>query len=425
MRRVVTEGVAASLTAAVWAVARLALAVSALAVSPTAEASTAGGASAFRPTDPDFVVAELPGGPSGAREGFARQFELSRSDPQLAARLAGALLEQARISAQPQLYGRAESVLAPWIARPTVPAPLLTLEATILQQRHEFAAAIRLLDRAIAQDPRSGQAHLLRANVHIVTGDYEHARPDCAWLMGSGEQWTGSVCIAQVLGSTGQLERARALLERLTAGDAVDASGRKQFDRGPTAEVLAWTLSVRADLAVRAGALPEAEAMLTRAVALTPAGDYVRLALADVLIARNRLADAVNVLDTTRPSVGVLLRRTIAQSRAHAGRTPDSLADLEERLNVSAQRGERTHLREETRLALEFPHDGTDGRQAALARARDNFNVQRETEDIRLFARAVAVARDPAALAMLKDWLQRSHYEDVIVNELMRSGQSS
>lgn len=404
---------------ALSALAGSALAISALSMSTRimastaavkAAASTIAAAAPFRPSDPEFVVAELPGG-SRARDGLARQLELSRSDPQLAAQLAAALLEQARLSAQPQLYGRAESVLAPWIARPTVPAPLLILEANVLQQRHEFAAAIDYLDRAIAQDPRSGQAHLMRANVRIVTGDYERARPDCAWLLGTGEQWTGSVCIAQVLGSTGQLERARALLERLTAGDA-------------TAEVLAWTLSVRADLALRAGALPEAQALLTRAVALAPASDYTRLALADVLIARNQLAEAVKVLDTTRPSVGVLLRRAIAQSRTHSGDTPPSLEPLEERLAVSAQRGERTHLREETRLALEFPRGG-DGRQAALALARDNFSVQRETEDVRLFARAAAVARDPIALATLKEWLQRSHYEDIVVDELLRSGQSS
>ena len=410
-------------------------AATALTVSALAVSALAAGTTPFRPTDPGFVVAELPGGSLRARDGSVRQLKLSRSDPQLAAQLAAALLQQARTSAQPQLYGRAESVLAPWMARPTVPAPLLILEANILQQRHEFGAALRLLDRAIGQEPRSSQARLMRANVHIVTGDYEHARPDCAWLLGAGEQWTGSVCIAQVLGSTGQLERGRALLERLMAGDAAgptgpdqfgpDQFGQGQFGQGLTAEVLAWTLSVRADLALRAGALPEAQAMLTRALALEPASDYARLALADVLIARNQLAEVINILDMTRPSVGVLLRRSIAESRTHAGHRPDSLAELEERLNVSAQRGERTHLREEARLALEFPHDGADGRQAALALARDNFNVQRETEDIRLLARAVVVARDPTALATLREWLQHSHYEDIVVDQLLRSWQPS
>jgi predicted Zn-dependent protease len=251
----------------------------------------------------------------------------------------------------------------------------------------------------------------MRANVHIVTGDFEHARPDCGWLLGSGEQWTGSVCLAQVLGSTGQLERARTLLERLTATDAA----------GPSAEVLAWTLAVRADLDMRAGALAEAQDTLTRAVALVPASDYMRLSLADVLIARSQLKEAVRVLDAARPSVGVLLRRAIALAHADNNQTQDSLAELRERLTVSAQRGERTHLREEARLALEFAGD----RHAALALARDNFNVQRETEDVRLLARAASDARDSAALASLEEWIHRTHYEDVVVEKLLRSGRSS
>jgi len=89
-------------------------------VPATAAASTAGAATPFRPIDPGFVL-RVAQGSSRARAGFARQLELSRSDPQLAAQLAGTLLEQARLSAQPQLYGRAESLVAPWLARPTVP----------------------------------------------------------------------------------------------------------------------------------------------------------------------------------------------------------------------------------------------------------------------------------------------------------------
>ena len=67
VRRVVSKNVAALLI-----VAASALAVSALAVLTTAAASTAGG-TPFRPTDPGFVVAELPGGSSRARDGSARR----------------------------------------------------------------------------------------------------------------------------------------------------------------------------------------------------------------------------------------------------------------------------------------------------------------------------------------------------------------
>jgi tetratricopeptide (TPR) repeat protein len=375
-----------------------------------AGSATGNAATPYRPTDPDFVVAEVSGGAWRSRDGFTRQLLLSRTDPDLAARLANGLLEQARVSAQPQLYGRAESVLTPWMSRPAVPPTLLTLEADILQQRHEFAAAIDLLNRSITEDPGSAHAHLMRANVRIVTGDFEHARADCSWLLGSGQQWVGSVCLAQVLGSTGQLERARALLERLAADTA-----------GPSVQVSAWTLSVRADLATRAGALEEARELLTRALALAPANDYMRLALADVLIARNQLTEAIRVLEVARPSVGVLLRRAIALARIHDSRMQAALADLRERLTVSAQRGERTHLREEARLALEFAYDS----RAALALARDNFNVQRETEDVRLLARAACDAHDTAARANLEAWMQSTRYEDAVVENLLRSGHSS
>jgi predicted Zn-dependent protease len=408
------------------AVPLLSIVLSALAISMTALASTADAATPFRPSDPGFVVATLPAGASRPRDGVARQLDLSRSDPRLAEQLAASLLEQARVSAQPQLYGRAESVLAPWVARASAPALLLTLQANVLQQRHEFAAAIGLLDRAIAQEPRSGQAHLMRANVHIVTGDYERARPDCAWLLASGEQWTGSVCIAQVMGSMGRLAQARALLGRLMASAGADQTGQGGTGSVPPADILAWTLSVRADLAWRAGALPEAQEQLTRAVALAPASDYTRLALADVLIAQNHPADALTLLSSARPSVGTLLRQAIAQSRdprPTAVGQADSLTELKERLTVSAQRGERMHLREETRLALEFPRETGDPR-AALAMARDNFDVQRETEDIRLFARAAVAAHDPAALAILASWMGRSHYEDAVVDQLLRMGHS-
>jgi hypothetical protein len=212
------------------------------------------------------------------------------------------------------------------------------------------------------------------------------------------------------------------------ASETAGESGQGGIGPAPSAEVLAWTLSVRADLAFRAGVLPEAQELLTRALGLTPASEYTRLALADVLIAQNRPEVALNLLGSARPSVGVLLRRAIAQARdprpTRGGRWQDSLAQIKERLTVSAQRGERTHLREETRLALEFPHD-TDDQGAALALARDNFNVQRETEDVRLLARAAVVAHDRTALAALKGWIQRSHYEDAVVDQLLRSERSS
>jgi len=360
-----------------------------------------------RPTDPEYVVAELPGGASRARQRFASELEQSRQDPRKAAELAGELLEQARSTTQPQLFGRAESVLAPWVSKPQAPVALLVMQADILQQRHEFSGATQLLDSVIAREPRDRQAHLMRANNDIVTGQFERARPDCAWLIGAGDPWTGTVCLAQVLGSTGQRDQARALLGRLTMG-----AGKAE------PATLAWALEVQADLDNRAGSLGSAEQLLRQALTLAPSSDPIRLALADVLGAEGQRGAAQSVLEIPRPSVGVILRRMeLQQAEGRAAERQQALADVQERLTVSAQRGERTHMREEARLAQDLAVEPR--RRVVLAQS--NFAIQRETEDIRLLARAASTARDPEALKELKQWLEQTRYQDIVVEQLLHT----
>lgn len=365
-------------------------------------------AAPIRPTDPNFIVAELPGGASRPRDSFAGRLAESRTDARKAEILAGEILEEARRSLQPQLYGRAEKVLAPWVSRSDAPAALLTMEADIQQQRHDFETAARLLDRVIALDPRATRAHLMRANTYIVTGQFARARPDCAWLLASGDSWAGSVCLSQILGSSGQLGSAATLLDRLVSQPSTQVPP----------EVLSWTLGVRADIAIRSGALADAENLLVRAVGVMPSSDYLRLMLADVLWTERRAQEASEALRSTRPSVGALLRRV--EISGINGRNPEgqtALADLRERLAVSAQRGERTHLREEARLALDLTPDS--GKTLSLA--RDNFSVQKETEDVRILARAAAAAHDRSAVAELNEWVHRTGYQDVVVERLLNS----
>lgn len=367
-------------------------------------------AAPIRPTDPNYVVAELPGGAARAQQRYALELEQSRQDPRKAAQLARELLDEARATIQPQLFGRAESVLAPWVSKPGAPVVLLVMQADILQQRHEFAAATQILSAVIARDPGERQAHLMRANNDIVTGEFASARPDCAWLLGEWDVWTGSVCLAEVLGSTGQRDQARAMLERLTA----HAAGAPA---APAA--LAWALEIQADLDFRAGSLGSAEQLLRQAMTLAPTSDPIRLELADVLAAEGQPGAAEGVLQTTRPSVGTLLRRMeLEQAQGHKALCQQALAEVQERLNVSAERGERLHLREETRLALDLAQDP----RKAVALARSDFAMQRETEDVRLLARAVSAAGDQDALKELKQWLLQTRYQDVRVEQILHMG---
>ena len=364
-------------------------------------------AAPVRPSDPEYVVAELPGGASRAQQRLPGQLEEARKDPKKAAALARELLEQARTTQQPQLFGRAESVLAPWVSQPQAPGELLVMQADILQQRHEFQEATRVLDGVITRNPSDQQARLMRANTAIVTGQFARARPDCAWLAAQ-DTFIGSVCLAQVLGATGQREQALTLLRTLNAGGIPNHP-----------DLQSWALQVEADLDSRAGELPAAEPLLRRAVTLTPNYEPVRLALADVLAQEGQRADAEQVLDVARPSAGILVRRVeLLQADKRDAERKQALDELQERLAVSAQRGERPHLREETRLALDLGGPPAHG----LALARDNFAVQRETEDVRLLARAVQAAADSQARAALKQWLATNHYQDVVVEHLLDSG---
>jgi hypothetical protein len=95
--------------------------------------------------------------------------------------LAQFYIAQARASGDLRFLGYAEAVLAPGVAESTpTPAPAaLVLQATVQQSRHEFAAALRTLDRSLAVAPGNAQAWLTRATVLRVLGRYSEAQVAC------------------------------------------------------------------------------------------------------------------------------------------------------------------------------------------------------------------------------------------------------
>jgi len=121
------------------------------------------------------------------------------------------------------------------------------------------------------------------------------------------------------------------------------------------------------------------------------------------------------VVDLPHPSVGLLVRRLLAQTTLGKVDRDATLAQLKELLRLEAERGERVHLREETLLAL-----GT-GRnpKETLRLAQANFAVQREPIDARLLARAALNAHDTGALHELTQWRASSGFKDRLVDSLL------
>ncbi len=353
-------------------------------------ASTAEGTQAFRPAAGAVVMtvpARVSGDPVAILERALRD---DKRNVRLVTELAALYLERARKTREARYFNRAEVLIQPWLAAPTAPAALLNVQADILQNRHEFAAAREVLGHAVRAEPANAGSRLLRATVNIVQGRFDEARPDCLAVLALGESSAGTTCLAQVLGGTGRIAAAEKLL-RAREG-ALDA----------------WGLGVLADLATRRGNTDDAEGYLRKALTLEPANEAIRAALCDLLTERGAHAEALALLDHTNASYGLLVRKARVQSLLHdpaLTRTREELLELE---SLSERRGDVPHAREQALLALYVERDS----RRALAMARVNFETQRETIDIRLLAHAALASGNREALAELQQWLRATRFED-------------
>jgi tetratricopeptide (TPR) repeat protein len=358
----------------------------------------AGASTRFTPTDAGFVVVEKSTHGSGAAASAA-------PDAIGAAQTARELIERARTEREPRYFGYAEAVIQPWLKSAGAANPeLLLLKADIQQNRHEFANAIATLDRAIQGQSRDPRAYLQRASIQMVRGEFSAARADCRELITGGEIAIGSVCMAQAVGASGNAERAEAMIRALL-------SNGHEFD----SSTHAWALATLADLTRRRGADGEAETLLKQAVDLAPTDDSIRCALADLLLDRAANPEVVALTTVERPSLALLLRRTIAQHRMKDSHVVETSRRFLELIDIDRQRSERAHLREEALFALEVTGDA----QGAAKLAAANFKVQRESADIRLLARSAVAAKNSAALSELRQWLTATGYRDRKLDSLL------
>jgi predicted Zn-dependent protease len=277
------------------------------------------------------------------------------------------------------------------------------LHADILQNRHDFIAALRLLDRAVDRDPLAIRARLMRATVRLVRGEPIEARTDCAAIFSYGESTLGSVCLAQVLAARGELEHATELV------------GVVHARATPPPDIEAWIQGTLADFAMRAGDAHAAEMHLRAALESHPQDETLRIQLADLLLARRDALEALRLVDLPKPTIGLLVRRYLAQTELRDPGRVETLARVRELIDLEARRNERTHLREEALLALGTGASAPE----TLELARANFALQREAIDVRLYARAAADAGDTRALRELNDWCAHTGFRDRMVQTLL------
>ncbi len=349
------------------------------------------GAGTLWPVDDGEILARLPATRPPA---IAAQ-----ADPTRAVSHARALLQAARAQGDARLAGQAAGALAVWTHPETDPLPVVVMQATIAQHLHDFAGAEALLRATLARDRHHAQAWLTLATLQRLRGRLDASDAACRAVAVAGSPLVAAVCVADNRAWRGDTDAALAQLERSLHGL------RHAAER-------AWVLESIALAHALAGRSAEAEAAYRAALA-AGAGLHARVALADLLLDADRAREALALLAGQAASDPVLLRRAIAGRRLGDPAAPAQTAELAERFEAAAQRGDGAgHLRERALFELALRDDAA----AALALARRNLEKQREPADLLLAARAAAAAGDARAARALATLMSEMGVRDARID---------
>jgi hypothetical protein len=354
--------------------------------------ASAAGAAPFIPSDDAVVLAEVA---PGTRHSELATREIARSRLEVALPLAQLYIKQARTTGDLRFLGYADAVLEPWVGPTTRSADALVLHATVLQSRHDFSGALAVLERARVLRPDDAQAWLTSATVLRVLGRYDESSSACERVAVKADFSVSELCRQSVRGLSGELPSAYAAVTQIDSQAMTD-------------EERAWRASELGEMAVRMGRDVEAEHWFSSGLRLSPGDFYIRAAYADLLLRQRRPQEALALLKGRESLEPLLLRIAIAQKML---RDP-GLAQSSERLTAAfaaeAQRGDGVHRREQARFLLDVRGDA----RAALAAALENWQVQRETEDVLVLVRAAYAAGAPGAAAPAVEFVHRHAVQD-------------
>lgn len=348
-------------------------------------ASLGAAATPLRPVRDAEIVQTLDGDPQAraAERAWQRRLQQDPRHAPSALALGQALLTRARAEGDARLGGRALAALQGF-EDDRSPAAIVLLRATIQQHLHAFevsaTALQQLLQRPALDAPTRSQAQWLLASVRRTQGQLAASDQACAALPG----WVAQACALE--------NRAlRDPQQPLSAWDPLIA----QADPGTRA----WLQVSKAEHALRAGQPEAAEAAFRAALTLSD-DTYTRCALADLLRAQGRPAEALALIDSLPRGDAVAVRQAALaralndpRARAWAAELRARFAQARER-HAADPREALPHLREQAQFALWVEQSP----RQALALAQANVTQQREAQDLLLLAEAAQAARQPQAL---------------------------
>jgi tetratricopeptide (TPR) repeat protein len=290
-------------------------------------------------------------------------------------------------------------VLEPWDGPTSTSADALVLHATVLQSRHDFSAALAVLDQARKLRPDDAQAWLTSATVLRVLGRYDQALSACEQVAKKADANVSELCKQSVRGLTGDLQGAYDVISQ------IDSQQMPPEER-------AWRDSELGEMAVRLGRDADAEHWFKSGLGFSPGDFYIRAAYADLLLRNARAQDVLALLKGRETLEPLLLRIAIAQKMLRDPGLEQSSARLAAAFAAEAQRGDGVHRREQARFLLDVQEDP----RAALAAAQENWKVQHESDDVLVLMRAARAARSPDAAAPAVRFVRDNEMQDVRIS---------
>ena len=364
-------------------------------------------AAPYTPENDNVVVERLPGrasDPATRRvESLRKQLAARPDDAQLRIEIARRYFDMAMAQGDPRYVGYASAALAPLAKTAAAPANYDMALGLIQQFSHQFEPALASLSKAAALDPTSPEPLLWRTAVFMVQARYPEAAAECARVVPLAEPLLGTGCSAYVEATTGQLQPA---FEKLAA--AVKASPQA------SAELLLWQNTRLAEMAWRLQRFDVAENYFKNALKQGVTDQFLLGAYADFLLARQRPAEVLSLLADWERSDILLLRLALAGKELGDKRSADWAAQLRDRFEAAARRGDRLHEQEAARFELDI--EGNAAKATLLA--SQNYAVQKEPRDADILMRAALAANQAKSAQPALDWLRASRYEDPVMSQL-------
>ncbi len=338
-----------------------------------------GHALAYLPQSDDQVLETLPVRDKNWLEVKALRDKVAAAPNDLTAalQLVKHYIALGRAESDPRYYGYAEAVLTPWLNVAYPNAEVLTLRATLYQNRHEFPAALDYLNQALTRQPRQAQAWLTRAIIQEVQGQYGAALKSCMPLVKLASALTANVCINSTLSLSGQIDTAYRQLDQALQLAAAEPLADRQ-----------WALITLAEIAERKGDPVAAGQHYRQALQMAQRNGYLLATYADFLLDHQHYAQVVALLNNDIRADTLLLRLTLAEQALGLPEANQHIEMLKARYAASRMRGDSVHQGDEARFMLHVMH--TPG--PALALALSNWAVQREPRDTRIVLEAALAA---------------------------------